>query len=96
MSRGLAEELEAWSDEVDAIVPEDDPGSADFPSAQAGAAFSDRGLMLAQRAAAELSCRYEVTDAAPTSRPQVLVSSGAPSATALGRVDPDAETDVPS
>lgn len=56
----VAADLMAWSDEYDAIYPEDDPGSAAFSSAKAEASFYERGRALAQRAADVVSDRFTV------------------------------------
>ncbi len=57
----LAAELDAWSDEFDAIYPPDDPGSAAFATASEEAAFYARGRGLADRVAALLGEQYRVT-----------------------------------
>ncbi|MEO7234493.1 MAG: hypothetical protein ABIW80_03875 [Lapillicoccus sp.] len=57
----LAAELDAWSDDFDAIFPPDDPGSAAFASPADQAAFYARGRGLAERVAALLGDRYRVT-----------------------------------
>jgi len=57
----LIADLNAWSDEYDAIFPEDDPGSATFPSSEAEADFYARGRALAERTTAAVGSRYRVT-----------------------------------
>ena len=57
----LTAELDAWSDDFDAIFPPDDPGSAAFASPADERAFYARGRGLADRVAALVGSRYRVT-----------------------------------
>lgn len=57
----LSADLDAWSDEFDAIFPEDDPGSAAFASPDDEQDFYARGRVLAQRVADSVGNRYHVT-----------------------------------
>ena len=68
---GLAAELNAWSDEFDAIFPEDDPTSPVFPSPATEQEFDARGLALARRTAEALADRYAVTYYPTTGGPEV-------------------------
>ncbi len=61
LEAGLAGDLDAWSDEFDAIYPADDPGAAAFASPADEDAFYERGRRLAERVAGEVGGRYRVT-----------------------------------
>lgn len=69
----LAADLNAWSDEFDAIFPEDDPTASIFPSPDAERAFNDRGLALARRTAAASADRFAVTYYPTTGGPEITV-----------------------
>ena len=70
----LAAELDAWSDEFDAIFPEDDPGSAAFGSPQEERFFYARGRRLAERVAAAVGDRYHVTFLGPATAAEVSIT----------------------
>lgn len=68
----LAADLNAWSDEFDAIFQED-PSVPIFPSAQAQAAFDARGRRLAERVASTAGDRYRVTYYDPQLKREVAI-----------------------
>jgi hypothetical protein len=70
----LAADLDAWSDEFDAIFPEDDPGSAAFASPDDERAFYARGRQLADQVATAVGNRYHVTFLGPASAAEITLS----------------------
>ncbi|MGW0858570.1 hypothetical protein [Streptomyces sp. NPDC002690] len=76
----LAERLEAWSAEFDAILVQDDPASSAFPSPEAEAAFWRTGEELARQASAELGPAWRVTyeDRRTRTHRDVLPADGPP------------------
>lgn len=60
ISRELANSLNRWSDEFDAILNEDDPASSDFATPDDERRFNEQGRRLAEQFAHEVGSEYEV------------------------------------
>lgn len=61
ISHELANSLNRWADEFDAILNEEDPASSGFATADAERSFNDQGRRLAERVAREVGPEYKVT-----------------------------------
>lgn len=61
ISRDLADSLNSWAGEFDAILNEDDPASSDFATLEDERSFNDRGRRLAEWLAREIGRQYRVT-----------------------------------
>lgn len=61
ISRELADSLDRWADEFDAILNEDDPASSGFATPDDERSFNDEGRRLAEQFAREMGPEYKVT-----------------------------------
>ncbi|MEV0402948.1 hypothetical protein [Actinoallomurus sp. NPDC050550] len=60
ISRELADSLNEWAGEYDAILNEDDPVSSGFATPEDEQSFNERGRTLAERFAQEVGPKYKV------------------------------------
>jgi hypothetical protein len=60
ISPDLAESLNHWAEEYDAILNEDDPASSDFATPDDERHFNEHGRQLAERLAREVGSGYKV------------------------------------
>jgi len=56
----LADALDDWAEDLNSIYPDDDPGSAEFPSPEAEAAWKSEGRRLASALRDVVGSRYRI------------------------------------